>query len=125
MPHRILIVEDEQDVIAVLRMKLEEEGYLVAEAHDGLEGLARIREEIPDLIVLDIMMPGLDGYSVNLRLKDDPRTARIPVIVMTGKGHMQELLKIRDELSVTEYLEKPFRIALLLEKIREILPREN
>ena len=67
------------------------------------------------------MMPRLDRYSVNLRLKENPETANIPVIVITGRGHIKELLKLREELSVAAYLEKPFPVSALLEKVEEIL----
>jgi response regulator RpfG family c-di-GMP phosphodiesterase len=120
MHRKILIVDDEPDIVLVLRMKLEQEGYAVCEAHDGLQALDVVGQEKPDLILLDIMMPKLDGYSMNLRLKDNPDTARIPVIVKTGKGHVKELLEIRDELRVASYLEKPFPVSLLLEKIKEV-----
>jgi two-component system alkaline phosphatase synthesis response regulator PhoP len=121
MAYKILVVDDETDIRFVLRQALEEAGYQVSEAADGIETMQKIKEERPDLILLDIMMPKLDGYSVNLRLKDDPETAHIPVFVITGKGHVQELLKIREELQVAEYLEKPFTVKVLLQKMQEIL----
>jgi CheY-like chemotaxis protein len=121
MGQRILVVEDEKDIILVLRMALEKEGYVISEANDGIEALERVQAEKPDLILLDIMMPKLDGYTVNVRLKDNPETAKIPVIIITGRGQVQEMLKLREELKSTAYLEKPFTVAMLLEKIKELL----
>ncbi|MCB4756619.1 MAG: response regulator [Elusimicrobia bacterium] len=116
----ILIVDDEPDVVFVLKMALEKNGYKTVEASNGLEALEKVHIQHPDAIILDLMMPKLDGHSVNLKLKEDPRTAHIPVIVVTGKGHLKELLDIREDLKVTAYLEKPFPVSLLLEKLGEI-----
>ncbi len=116
----ILIVDDEPDVVFVLKMALEKNGYKTLAASNGVEGLEKVRAFHPDAIILDLMMPKLDGHSVNLRLKEDPQTAQIPVIIVTGKGHLKELLDIREDLKVTAYLEKPFPVALLLEKLSEI-----
>jgi DNA-binding response OmpR family regulator len=121
MPHKILIVDDEKDIVTILKMALEKQGFLVAEAYDGFEAMQKIATEKPDLILLDLMMPKLDGHSVNLRLKENPETAGIPVIVITGRGHLKELLGISGELLVAAYLEKPFPVSLVLEKIRAIL----
>jgi len=121
MAHKILIVDDEQDIVTVLHAALQKKGYDVCDAADGFEALQKVGVEKPDLILLDIMMPKLDGYSVNFRLKENPETAKIPVIVITGRGNMQEFLKVRDDLTVAAYLEKPFTVVMLLEKIHEIL----
>jgi DNA-binding response OmpR family regulator len=117
----ILIVDDERDIVTILKMALEKEGFQVLEAYDGIEAMQKITDKKPDLILLDLMMPKLDGHSVNLRLKENPDTANIPVIVITGRGHLKELLGITGELLVAAYLEKPFPVSLLLEKIRNIL----
>lgn len=121
MPYKILIVDDEKDIVFVLRMALQKEGYATDEANDGIEALQRVAIEKPDLILLDLMMPKMDGYSVNIKLKENKETADIPIIVATGKGQLKELLQIREELKVTDYLEKPFTVKMLLEKIRLIL----
>ena len=120
MGKKILIVEDEKDIILVLRNALEKNGYEVIDANDGEQALEKVSSEKPDLVILDIMIPKLDGISVNLRLKDNPSTKGLPVIVITGKSHMEELLKIKNELSVAAYLEKPFSVAMLIEKISQI-----
>lgn len=121
MAKKILLVDDERDIVYILKAALEKKGYEVIEAYDGIEALEKTAAHKPDAILLDIMMPRLDGYSVNLRLKENPETANIPVIVITGRGHIKELLKLREELSVAAYLEKPFPVSALLEKVEEIL----
>ncbi|MFH1369034.1 MAG: response regulator [Elusimicrobiota bacterium] len=121
MPYKIMIVDDEKDIVFVLKIALEKEGFATDEAYDGIQALEKIGMSKPDLILLDIMMSKLDGHGVNLRLKEDPETAKIPVIVITGKGHLKELLQARDELQVAAYMEKPFTVKALIEKIREIL----
>ena len=117
---RILVVDDEPDIVFVLNTALRKAGYLTEDACNGVEALSKIRECPPDAIVMDIMMPKLDGRSVNLKLKEDPRTAAIPVIIITGKGRFRELLDIYEGVNVAAYLEKPFPIPLLLEKLRAI-----
>lgn len=117
----ILIVDDEPDVIFVLKTALERNGYKTRDACNGLEALAQVEEHPPDAIIVDIMMPGLDGHSVNLKLKENPRTADIPVIIITGKGQLKELLDIREDIKVAAYLEKPFPVALLVDKLKAVL----
>lgn len=121
MKRKVMIVDDERDIVLILKMALEKAGYDVVEAYDGLEALGKVKHENPDLILLDIMMPHMDGHSVNLKLKEDPATAHIPVIVITGRGHLKELLQVRDEVRIAAYLEKPFTVAMLLDKIKENL----
>jgi CheY-like chemotaxis protein len=117
----ILIVDDEPDVVYVLKASLERKGYAIETANNGLVALEMVEKVKPDAIILDLMMPKLDGHSVNLKLKENPATAAIPVIVITGKGHLKELLEIRDDLKVAAYLEKPFRIPMLTDCLETIL----
>jgi len=117
---KILIVEDNHDIVEILKMALEKENYEIYVAYDGIEALNKVKSNKPDLIVLDIMLPKLDGHSVNLRLKEDTGTKNIPVVVITGRGHLKELLDIREDVTVSAYLEKPFPIRLLMDKIAEI-----
>ena len=117
----ILVVDDEPDIVFVLTTALKKNGYRTEEAFNGLEALEKIRLHAPDAMIMDIMMPKLDGHAVNLQLKEDPATAGIPVIIITGKGHFKELLGIHEGVNVAAYLEKPFPISLLLEKLRNIL----
>ena len=121
MKRKILIADDEKDIVIILKLALEKEGYAIISAYDGLEALEKVAAEKPDLILLDIMMPKMDGYSVNLKLKENPETAKIPVIVITGRGQLKELVQARQEITILAYLEKPFTVAMLLGKIREAL----
>ena len=114
-------MDDEDDIRLVLRAALEKRGYIVDEAENGSVALQKIASSRPDLVILDIMMPILDGYSVNLRLKENPETATLPVIVITGKGTIGEFMKVRNELMVAAYLEKPFAVSMLVDKLQEIL----
>ncbi|MBN1621680.1 MAG: response regulator [Endomicrobiales bacterium] len=122
MSKNILIVDDEKDIVLVLRLALEKAGYNVFEAYNGIEALKIADEKGPDLIVLDIMMPQLDGHTVNIRLKENPKTAKIPVIIITGRGNFKELIEVRNDLKIFEYLEKPFAVSVLIDKIKEIVP---
>jgi len=117
---KILIVDDEKDIVDIVSMYLEKEGYETIEAYGGIEALEKIISERPDLIVLDIMMPKLDGHSLNIKLKEDPETKNIPVIVITGKGHLREIIMARENVPVVDYLEKPFKLKELLEKIKKV-----
>lgn len=119
--NKILIVEDEIDIAEIIQMALKKEGYEADIACDGVVALAKVKANKPDLVVLDIMLPKLDGYSVNLKLKENPETENIPVIVITGRGYLKELLHIREEITVSAYFEKPFPMKLLTEKIKELL----
>jgi len=118
---KILVVEDERDIVETLKIALERDGWTVTAAFDGMEALDKINEEKPDLIVLDIMLPKLDGHSLNIQLKKNPETANIPVVVMTGRGGLKDLLQLKENVNISAYLEKPFPIRLLKEKIENLL----
>jgi len=119
MGKKILVVEDDMDIVEVISMALQKEGYEVYKAYNGIMALNQLSTK-PDLILLDLMLPELDGNSVNLRLKENPDTKNIPVIIMTGKGQLKELLDLKEGVNVSAYLEKPFPIKVLLEKIKQI-----
>lgn len=117
----ILVVDDEPDIVFIITTALKKNGYRTEQALNGLEALEKINNTAPAAIIMDIMMPKMDGHSVNLKLKTDPKTAAIPVIIITGKGHFKELLDIHEGVNVAAYLEKPFPISVLLEKLRAII----
>jgi len=121
MKKKILIVEDDEDIVFLLKMILEEEGYKVISASDGQMGYDSVLKEKPDLVLLDIMMPKVDGYTLNLHLKQHQETSEIPVIVITGRGHLRELFEVNRQAPIADFLEKPFPTKLLLEKIGQIL----
>jgi CheY-like chemotaxis protein len=105
---KILIIEDEEVLIDLLQRKLTAEGYQVSVARDGLEGLEKMKQEKPDLILLDIIMPKLGGFEVMKRMKEDESLAGIPVIIISNSGQPVELgrakeLGVRDWLIKTEF----------------------
>lgn len=125
MSKKILVVDDEKDIVEIISMYLEREDYKVMGACDGVEALQKIISSPPDLVILDIMMPKLDGHSLNIKLKENPETKDIPVIVITGKGHLREIITAREDVTVADYLEKPFQMNELLEKIKNVFEKKN
>jgi len=120
---KILIVEDDNDIVAVLAIALKAKGYETECAYDGQQALDSTRNFKPDLILLDMMIPKIDGNTVNLRLKENPQTKDIPVIVVTGRGNLKELFDIREGVNVAGYLEKPVTIKQIISKIEEVLKK--
>jgi DNA-binding response OmpR family regulator len=88
--HQILVVDDEADILDLVSFNLEQEGFRVLGASDGIEAVQRALEIIPDLVVLDLMLPGKDGFRVYKELRADPRTSQVPVIMLTAKGELDE-----------------------------------
>ncbi|MBN1866600.1 response regulator [Candidatus Sumerlaeota bacterium] len=119
-PKRILAVDDESDVLLVIKAGLENEGFQVQTASNGADALELARDELPDLIVLDVMMPKMNGFEVLRELKNSEETALIPVVMLTGLSDSQ---KIRQAiLSGTDYyVVKPFDFDDLVMKIRTAL----
>jgi DNA-binding response OmpR family regulator len=115
---KILVVEDEPDLVLMLRERLKSEGYRVEAAFDGMEGIEKAKRIRPDLILVDVMMPKLDGYSMAQRLKEDDLTTGIPIIVVTIKETMRELFQ---KLGVNNFFTKPFDTEELLRAIKGIL----
>jgi two-component system KDP operon response regulator KdpE len=115
----ILIVDDEPKMIRFVRMNLELEGYQVAEAGNGLETLEKVRDELPDLVLLDVMMPDMDGFETLARLRE---ISTVPVIMLTVKGDEED--RIRGlELGADDYVTKPFSPRELASRIRAVLRR--
>lgn len=119
----VLVVEDEEDIRKLLTYNLEREGYTALEAADGLEGLNLARGQLPDLILLDLMLPKMDGLSVCRELERDSRTSRIPVIMLTARGEDVDRI-LGFELGADDYVVKPFNVRELLLRIRAILRRQ-
>ncbi len=115
----ILVVDDEQRIVSFMRMNLELEGCRVIAAHNGREALERIRDDLPDLVLLDIMMPGLDGFEVLRRLR---QANTVPVIVLTAKDDEEDRIKGL-ELGADDYLGKPFSHRELVSRMRAVLRR--
>ena len=114
---RILIVDDEMDLLTVLKFGLEAEGYEVVTASDGEQGLAAARQLVPDLMVLDLMLPRMDGYKVCRALKFDERYKRIPIFILSARsGDTDRRLAL--ELGADEFHTKPYEMRTLIERIR-------
>ena len=116
---RVLVVDDEKDVVELVKFLLERDGHQVLEAFIGREALEVAFAQHPELIILDIMMPEMDGYTVNARLTENESTRRIPVIILTAKGQMRDVFEMAS--NVAFYMEKPFDPKHLREKIQEVL----
>lgn len=117
---RVLIVDDEKDLVKMVALQLEASGYEVISAYDGQEGLNKAREENPDLIILDLMLPRLDGYKVCRMLKFDDKYKNIPIVIFTGRAQ-EEDEKLGYETGANAYIVKPFRLNTLLDKIDELV----
>ncbi|MCG3203873.1 MAG: Response regulator SaeR [Elusimicrobia bacterium] len=114
---KILVVDDEKDVVELLKFLLEKDGYVVSTAYNGREALAAAKEIIPDLILLDVMMPEMDGYTVQTQLLEFPATKNIPIIILTAKGQLRDVFAM--SANVKAYIEKPFDPKTLRLKISE------
>ena len=119
---RILVVDDERDIVELIRYNLAKNGYQVMTALNGEDALRLIRNNTPDLVILDLMMPGIDGLDVCRRLKGDPQTADIPVIMVTAKGEEADIVTGL-ELGAHDYVCKPFSPRVLLARVRACLRR--
>ena len=117
---KILIIEDDPSFLRAISHIVEKEGYDVTYASNGMSGLRMAKEENPDLLILDIMLPGLDGFEICARLRNEPQTARLPIIMLSAKG--QEADKTTGlQVGANEYLTKPVDRTLLLEKVTALL----
>jgi len=120
MPKRILIVDDEPDLLEMVQINLEMEGYECIVAYDGFRALDRARKEKPDLIILDVMLPGLNGYKVCRLLKFDEKYKRIPIIMLTAEAQQADRL-MGEATGADYYMTKPFSADKLLAKVKELL----
>jgi two-component system phosphate regulon response regulator PhoB len=119
---RILIVEDEQDIADLIGFNLQRAGYEVIKAHDGITGTTVALRERPNLIVLDLMLPGRDGYAVFRELRRDSRTVNIPVIMLTARAQTEDRIQGL-EAGADDYLTKPFSPKELMLRVQAILKR--
>jgi len=118
----ILIVEDEEDIAELLQYNLMRQGYKAEAVGTGEEGLQLCRELMPDLLILDLMLPGLSGLDVCRKLKDDPGSAVVPVIMLTAKGEEEDIIA-GFEAGADDYVTKPFRPKVLLARVKALLRR--
>ncbi len=122
MAERILIVDDDVDTLRLVGLMLERQGYEIRTANNGAQALVSAKADRPELIVLDIMMPDMDGFEVTRRLRADPATAGIPIAMFTAKGQLEDKVAGYDA-GVDEYLTKPIHPAELNARIKALLTR--
>jgi two-component system phosphate regulon response regulator PhoB len=122
---KILIVDDEKDIRELIAVNLmREEAHQILEAEDGLQALRQAKNERPDLIILDLMLPQMDGLTVYRNLRDNAITAHIPVIMLTARGRLEQKLEGL-ELGADDYMPKPFSPKELMLRVRNLLRRSN
>lgn len=121
---RVLVVDDEEDLLELVRHHLEREGYRTACVSSGEEALEAARASLPDLIVLDLLLPGIDGLEVCRRVKADPELAGVPVVMLTAKGEEADIVAGL-ELGADDYVTKPFSPRVLMARIRAVLRRKT
>ena len=119
---KILVVDDEEDVLELVRYNLEKNGYTVETAMTGEDALRKVRIKTPDLVILDLMLPGVDGLGVCKALKKDSKTEYIPVIMLTAKGEESDIVTGL-ELGADDYVTKPFSPKVLVARVRRSLHR--
>ncbi len=124
MSTMILIVEDEPEIRELIRMNLAAAGFATEEAEDGVQALEKIRVHRPDLILLDWMLPGLDGLGVLRKLHGDAELSRIPVMMLTAKSEESDIV-LGLEMGAADYVTKPFSNKILIARIRALLRREE
>jgi len=121
---RILVIDDDQAIAELVKINLELLGHVVTTANDGIKGLALSQQQRPDLVVLDVMMPDLDGYTVAQRLRQNPVTNSIPILMLTALGMTKDKVTGFDS-GADDYLVKPFEIPELQVRIRALLRRSG
>ena len=122
MKPRILVVDDEPEAVELIEFNLKQSGYLVTTAGDGADALKKARTQTPDLVVLDVMLPEMDGFEICKTLRQDGATSKIPIIMLTAKAaEIDRVLGL--ELGADDYLTKPFSMRELLLRIKKILSR--
>jgi len=119
---KVVIIEDEPDIIEVMSYNLKREGFLVSASRNGDEGLSLVRNQSPALVLLDLMLPGIDGLSICQQLKSDPITRDIPIIIVSAKGEESDVV-IGLGLGADDYIAKPFSPRELLARVKAVLRR--
>ncbi|MCQ9206426.1 MAG: response regulator [Omnitrophica bacterium] len=117
---RILVVDDEVEIVRAVEIRLKQADYETLSAYDGMEGLKKARKEKPDLIILDLMLPKMDGYKVCALLKKDTKYSAIPVILFSARAQESDK-QLGEEVGADAYITKPFEQQALLGKIKELL----
>ncbi|HLD30260.1 MAG TPA: response regulator [bacterium] len=125
MSQKILLVDDAEETLFLMHQVLEKEGYTILEARDGAEALKKIETESPDLVLLDLILPRIDGFAVALQLKKSALPRKPLVIISTGHGRLRDLFLLREITHFSDYLEKPYTVKTLLEKVRNVLGEKH
>jgi two-component system alkaline phosphatase synthesis response regulator PhoP len=120
----VLVIDDEKDIIELVKYSLEKEGFLVKAAADGESGVSSAQRDVPDLVVVDLMLPGIDGLEVCRRLRSDPGSATIPIIMLTAKSAESDRV-VGLELGADDYVTKPFSPRELAARIKAVLRRTS
>jgi two-component system alkaline phosphatase synthesis response regulator PhoP len=121
-PSRLLVVEDDHDIANLLKHSLSRAGFTVDMLHTGSEVLGRVRAELPDLVLLDLMLPGLDGLEICRSLRSDPRTASVAIIMLTARAEESDRI-VGLELGADDYITKPFSPNEVVARVRALLRR--
>jgi two-component system phosphate regulon response regulator PhoB len=121
---RVLVVDDEEDLLELLRFNLSKEGYQVSCAASGGDALKSVRADVPDVILLDLMLPDMDGLEVARHLRKDPDTRNIPIVMLTAKGEEADIVTGL-ELGADDYITKPFSRKVLVARLRTVLRRKG
>jgi len=121
---KVLVVEDEEDIAELIRFNLAQEGFQVRIANSGEQGLSEATREVPDLVLLDLMLPGTDGLEICRRLKSDTRTNSVPIVMVTARGEEADIVAGL-ELGADDYVTKPFSPRVLLARLRAVLRRRR
>lgn len=116
----VLVVDDEVQLVEMIKMRLEANGYSVITAYDGQEALNKAKKNKPDILILDLMLPKMDGYKVCGLLKKDARFAKTPIIIFTARAQEEDVV-LGKELGAEAYITKPFEPQALIAKIKELL----
>jgi len=122
MTKRVLIAEDEESIVASLEFLMQRAGYETCVARDGPSALARIADFEPDLVLLDIMLPGRSGFDVCTRIRQSPALAATRVVMLTMRASEREVLATL-EIGATDHIAKPFSVAVLMQRVRRLLAR--
>ncbi len=119
---RILLVDDEPDLVQLVALRLQAAGYAVTAAYDGQQGLDQAKKSRPDLIILDLMLPKMDGYKICRLLKFDERYKSVPILIFTARAQAEDV-KLAMDCGADAYLTKPFEAPVLLGKLAELLQK--
>lgn len=124
MSKKVLIVDDEKDIVETIKFVLEAQGYDCLCAYDGEAGLKKAKDKMPDLMVLDVMMPNINGFKISRLLKFDAKYKNIPIIMLTARSQKEDKI-IGEETGADIYMTKPFEIEELVNNVKQLCPLEN